>query len=92
MNVLREVFYWIKQKRHDQAASHLCGNGGRRVTGLDVMLRRNELRTWPNDDSALVSFERLFIDSRHLGIAGDDVTRAVISGQLDQDAAMLSHC
>ena len=91
MNVLREVFYGIKQKRNYEAAAHLRRHGGRRCAGSMIWKRRYKQSAWPHNDGAFISLQRLFVNRSHLRIAGDDVTGTVIGRQLDENAAVLRH-
>ena len=91
MNVLREVFYGIKEKCNYKAAAHLRSYGGRRCAGFMIRQRGNKQGPGPHNDGAFISFQRLLIDGGHLGIAGNDVARSVIGRQFNQDAAVLCH-
>ena len=91
MNVLREVFYGIKQKSNDETASHLCGNSSSRSARFSVARRRNEQCAWPHNYRLFVSLQGFLVNSRHFRIAWNDVTRSIVGGHFDQYASVLRH-
>src|SRR4051794_14109913 len=91
MNVLREVFYWIKEEGDHESAAHLRGHGS--CWGASLVIRRwsHKQRAGTHHDRALVSLQRFLIDSGHFRIARNDVARPIIGGQFDQHTAVLGH-
>ena len=59
---------------------------------LQIAQWRHKLRTRSHNYRSLVSLKCFLVHSRHLGITGNDVSRAVVSWKLDQDASVLGHC